>query len=73
MTATKKVGSTGRFGVRYGLTIRQRVLAVEKKQKPKTECPSCHKISIKRLAKGIWECNKCDHKFAGGAFYRGEK
>ena len=70
--ATKKVGSTGRFGVRYGLTIRQKVLAVEKKQKAKYECPSCAKIAVKRIAKGIWSCAKCSHKFAGKAFYLGE-
>ena len=72
MTSTKKVGSTGRFGVRYGLTIKQKVAAIEKKQKAKTECPSCAKVSVKRLAKGIWVCSKCNHKFAGKAFYLGE-
>lgn len=72
MTSTKKVGSTGRFGVRYGLTIKQKVLAVEKKQKSKFECPSCAKLSVKRVAKGIWSCRKCNHKFAGGTFYLGE-
>jgi len=69
---TKKVGSTGRFGVRYGLTIRQKVLDIEKKQKAKCECPSCHKISVKRIAKGIWSCMKCSHTFAGKAFVLGE-
>ena len=72
MTSTKKVGPTGRFGARYGLTLKQKVLAVEKKQKSKFECPSCAKIAVKRLAKGIWECNKCNNKFAGKAFYLGD-
>ncbi len=72
MTKTKKVGSTGRFGVRYGLTVKQKVLAVEKKQKIKYECPSCSKVAVKRVAKGIWQCRKCDHKFAGKTFYLGE-
>ncbi len=72
MTSTKKVGSTGRFGVRYGLTIKQKVLAIEKKQKKKYECPSCNKLNVKRLSKGIWFCNKCNHKFTGKAFYLGE-
>ncbi len=71
--ATKKVGSTGRFGARYGLTIKQRVLAIEKRQKAKYECPSCKKNAVKRVAKGIWQCNKCNHKFTGKAFYLGEE
>ncbi|MBI2148165.1 50S ribosomal protein L37ae [Candidatus Woesearchaeota archaeon] len=72
MTSTKKVGSTGRFGVRYGLTVRQKVLAIEKRQKMCYECPSCSKTAVKRVAKGIWACNKCSHKFTGKAFYLGE-
>lgn len=73
MTKTKKVGSTGRFGARYGLTIKQKVLAIEKKQKAKYECPSCTKVAVKRLAKGIWLCKKCHHKFTGKTFYLGEE
>lgn len=72
MTRTKKVGSTGRFGTRYGITVKQKVLAVEKKQKKKHECPSCLKKTVKRVAKGIWQCRKCSHKFTGKAFYLGE-
>ena len=68
MSKTKKVGSTGRFGVRYGLTIRQRVLAVEKRQKVKQRCPYCKKLGVKRLASGIWQCKKCKAKFTGRAY-----
>ena len=68
MTKTKKVGSTGRFGVRYGLTIRQRVLDVEKRQKVKQKCPYCKKFGVKRLASGIWQCKKCRAKFTGRAY-----
>ncbi len=73
MAGTKKVGSTGRFGTRYGLTVKQKVLAVEKRQKIKYECPSCLKIAVKRLAKGIWSCRTCNHTFTGKAFYLGEE
>mgnify|MGYP001584699670 CR=1 FL=1 len=72
MVRTKRVGSTGRFGVRYGTTVKQKVLAIEKKQRLKYECPSCTKVAVKRGAKGIWSCKKCDHTFAGKAFYLGE-
>ena len=64
----KKVGSTGRFGVRYGRKIRQNVLKVEKLQKIRQKCPYCRKTCVKRLASGIWYCEKCDSKFAGRAY-----
>ena len=66
---TKKVGSTGRFGVRYGKRIREAVLLVEKKQRQKQLCPFCKRPCAKRLVKGIWNCKKCGKKFTGGAFY----
>ena len=66
---TKKVASAGRFGVRYGKKIRERVIAVEKKQKAKQICPYCSKHSAKRVAKGIWHCKSCDKRFASGAYY----
>ncbi|MBS3168296.1 50S ribosomal protein L37ae [Candidatus Woesearchaeota archaeon] len=72
MAIAKRSGSTRRFGPRYGRTIKQKVEAIESKQKKKYECPSCNRINVKRLAKGIWECRKCSHKFAGKAFYLGE-
>jgi large subunit ribosomal protein L37Ae len=65
---TKKVASTGRFGVRYGKKIRDEVLLVERRQKQKQKCPFCKK-TVKRLAKGIWQCRKCKKKFTGGAYY----
>ncbi len=66
---TKKVSTTGRFGARYGLKVKQKVLEVEKRQKKKQECPRCHKFQLKRLAKGIWSCQKCAYKFAGRAYW----
>lgn len=66
---TKKVKSAGRFGVRYGRTIRQRIVNIEQKQKAKHQCPYCSKWGIKRLAAGIWECKKCNNKFTGKAYY----
>ncbi len=67
---TKKVGSTGRFGPRYGRKIRQRVLDVEVKQKAKHTCPYCKKFgSVKRIAAGIFKCKKCKKEFTGKAYY----
>ncbi|MEK6952034.1 MAG: 50S ribosomal protein L37ae [Nanoarchaeota archaeon] len=69
MMATKKVGSTGRFGARYGKTIRQRILAVEKRQKKKQLCPYCKRLTAKRIALGIFLCKKCNSKFTGSAYH----
>ena len=65
---TKKVGSTGRFGPRYGLNVRRRVKAIEEGQFRKHACPRCLTGRLKRDATAIWHCRKCDHKFAGGAY-----
>ena len=68
----KQAGSAGRFGVRYSARIRQKVSAIEAKAKAKYECPSCNRKAVKRKFKGIWECSKCQHTFAGKAFSVGE-
>jgi large subunit ribosomal protein L37Ae len=67
MTKTKKVGASGRFGVRYGSTVRARWAAVEAKRKAKQKCNFCGKRA-KRLAKGLWKCTKCGKKFTAGAY-----
>ncbi len=72
MGRTKKVGSTGRYGVRYGLKLRKKTLEVESKQKKKHICPFCKKTGVKRIAAGIWECNKCMNKFTGKAYFPGD-
>ena len=64
----KKRGSAGRFGARYGRALKSKVSAIEKKQKAKYKCPLCLKSKIKRVCAGIWQCSKCDTKFAGGAY-----
>ena len=68
MARTKKVGSAGRYGVRYGRKIRQRLLKVERMLKQKHKCPNCQKASVKRVSSGIWQCEKCGLKFAGKAY-----
>ncbi len=68
MGETKKVGVTGRFGARYGVGIRRRLLKVEPKQFSKHVCPSCGHKRVKRVSRGIFECSKCGVKFVGGAY-----
>lgn len=62
-------GSAGRFGVRYGKTIRTKVLQVEGKQRQKQVCPYCRRPSAKRIAPGLFTCGKCGSKFTGKAYY----
>jgi large subunit ribosomal protein L37Ae len=68
MTKTKIVGSSGRFGVRYGISVRRKIADIESKQRQKQFCIFC-KGKSKRVSKGIWLCNRCGKKFAGHAFF----
>lgn len=68
MGKTKKVGSSGRFGPRYGMRLRKKWLEVDKKQRMLHECPACRRKGVKRVSTGIWSCRKCGAKFAGGAY-----
>lgn len=69
----KKFGSIKRFGARYGRRIREKVSKIEQKQKLPNKCPYCKRPSARRLATGLWQCNKCRAKFAGGAYFLEEK
>jgi large subunit ribosomal protein L37Ae len=68
LAGTKKVGSTGRYGARYGAKLRRRVLDIEKKTSEPVRCPACATKALKRQAVGLWKCNKCNLLFAGGAY-----
>jgi large subunit ribosomal protein L37Ae len=65
---TKKVGSVGRFGPRYGVKIRRRILEVETVRKAAHLCPRCQAMKVRRVGSGIWACRKCGLTFAGGAY-----
>lgn len=66
---TKKVGSTGRFGSRYGTKTKKMVAKVEARRKERKTCPYCERSTLKRIAAGIWFCKKCKTKFAGAAYF----
>jgi large subunit ribosomal protein L37Ae len=68
-TKSKKTKSAGRFGARYGKSVRDKLVNVESKQRIKQNCPFCEKSGVKRLSKGIWHCSKCDKKFASNTFF----
>ena len=65
---TEKAGTSGRFGARYGVIVRNRIKTIEAQQKAKHECPVCHHKSVKRVRSGIWLCRHCDTKFAAAAY-----
>lgn len=69
MSSTKKVKSAGRFGSRYGIGIRRRVIKIEEKQHQAGVCPSCGFTKVGRIASGIFACKKCGLVFAGGAYF----
>lgn len=68
-TKSKKSKSSGRFGARYGKSVRTKLVKVETKQKIKQKCPFCEKLGVKRLSKGIWKCPRCDKKFASNTYH----
>jgi len=67
--STKKVGSAGRFGPRYGKKVRDLVRDIEKIQKRRHVCPRCSLPYAERLSKGIFICKKCNNKFTGQAYF----
>ena len=68
-TKLKKSKSAGRFGPRYGKKVRAKLVKVEEKQRIKQKCPFCKKLGVKRISKGIWNCKKCNKKFASNTYY----
>ncbi|MFZ3059062.1 MAG: 50S ribosomal protein L37ae [Candidatus Methanoperedens sp.] len=64
----KKSRSAGRFGVRYGTKNRKLIADIEEKMHAEYTCSKCGAKKIKRTGTGIWQCTKCMHTFAGGAY-----
>ncbi|KAA0038517.1 60S ribosomal protein L37a-like [Cucumis melo var. makuwa] len=57
---TKKAGIVGKYGTRYGASLR--------KQIKKMEVSQHSKYFFKRKAVGIWGCKDCGKVKAGGAY-----
>lgn len=68
MVRKSKVGSTGRFGARYGRKAKRSVRDIEDKMHAKHICPRCDRPGVKRTHAGIWKCKKCGNVFTGGAY-----
>lgn len=65
---TKKVGITGKYGTRYGATLRKLLRKIEVSQHASYNCSFCGKDRVKRVATGIWKCSACGKTQAGGAY-----
>lgn len=73
MAIEKGLGPAKRFGPRYGRTVKFKLAKIEKQQKKPQICPYCDKPKAKRIAAGIYECNKCNAKFTGRAYFLKKK
>merc|ERR1711976_203466 len=65
---TKKVGITGKYGTRYGASLRKTIKKMEITQHGKYTCSFCGKETMRRQAAGIWCCRSCKKVVAGGAY-----
>jgi large subunit ribosomal protein L37Ae len=65
---TKKVGSTGWMGARYGIRIRRRVIDIDQARSRASTCPRCSTVTLQRVASGIFECRRCGTRFASNAY-----
>jgi len=65
---TKKVGTSGRLGARYGVRIRKRIADVELISKGRHECPRCKAVAMSRTANGIWICGHCGANIASSSY-----
>ncbi len=68
MARGKRVGRSTRFGTRYGVAPRRRVLEIEAEARKKHPCPSCGEGAVERSSIGVWRCGRCGYTFTGGAY-----
>eukprot|EP00127_Corallochytrium_limacisporum_P001917 Clim_evm72s88 gene=Clim_evmTU72s88 len=68
---TRKVGIVGKYGTRYGSSLRKIVKKMEVTQHAKYTCSFCGKDALKRTVVGVWHCKGCRKTIAGGAWTPG--
>ncbi len=62
------MGVVGKYGTRYGASLRKQIKKIEITQHAKYTCTFCGKDSVKRTVVGIWHCRHCKKTVAGGAY-----
>ncbi|QKX53846.1 uncharacterized protein TRUGW13939_00926 [Talaromyces rugulosus] len=65
---TTKVGITGKYGVRYGASLRKQVKRMEVSQHARYTCTFCGRNTVRRQSVGIWHCSGCKKTITGGAY-----
>jgi large subunit ribosomal protein L37Ae len=65
---TKKVGVVGKYGTRYGASLRKMIKKIEIQQHGKYICWFCGEEKLRRTCVGIWKCKGCRKVIAGGAY-----
>lgn len=65
---TRKVGVVGKYGTRYGASLRKMVKKMEITQHDRYTCTFCGKKAMRRTVVGIWNCKACRKTVAGGAY-----
>merc|ERR1712090_115882 len=65
---TKKVGIVGKYGTRYGASLRKLIKRMEVSQHQKYTNPYTGGQTLKRHSVGIWACKKSGVKISGGAY-----
>ncbi len=68
MAVKGKLGPAKQFGVRYGRTVKHLWGKIVAEQRRPHKCQYCSKMTVKRLASGIWYCRHCKAKFTGKAY-----
>ena len=69
MARKKVVGIAGRFGARYGSTLRKRWKQIMEARYAPHTCPICGiRGHVVRISVGLWKCKKCGAVFAGAAY-----
>lgn len=72
MGLPKTLAAIKRYGPRYGSRLKHKVAEIENLYKKPRKCPYCKYKAVKRLSVGIWNCKKCNSKFAGKAYTFGK-
>merc|ERR1712028_254368 len=69
---TKKAGICGKYGTRYGASLRKVVKKMEISQHAKYQCSFCGKDAVKREVVGIWKVGREPGGHGAGRAVRAE-